>query len=132
MSYINLTDLTTRYGAEEMVNLADRDGDSIPDEDVIAVAIGDAEAMIDSHLAGRYTLPLNPVPAVIVRMTCAITRYHLYDDKPTQAVTQEYQAALSALAKIGSGELALIQAAGQGQAPDYLAGSPQFDDIGEY
>ncbi|MDH5637347.1 MAG: DUF1320 domain-containing protein [Nitrospinota bacterium] len=132
MAYITRTDMETRYGADEILSLADRDGDGAADTGVIEAALEDATAVIDSHLVGRYTLPLNPVPAVIVRLACAMARFHLYDEAPTQKVTEEYQAAVSALQKIASGDLLLVQADGADRNPDYLEGKKQFNDIGEY
>jgi len=132
MAYITLTDMETRYGADEFLRLADRNGDGVADTGVAEAALEDATALIDSHLVGRYTLPLDPVPAVIVRLACAIARYHLYDEAPSQKVAEEYQAALSALQKIASGDLVLVQTAGADRNPDYMEGKRQFNDIGEY
>jgi len=129
MSYITQAHLEARYGADEILRLADRDGDSIPDTDVLNAAIGDAGEVIDSHLAGRFTLPLDPVPGVILRLACSIARYHLYDEAPTRHVSDEYRAAVSALEKIASGELRLARPDG---GPDYTEGERQFNDIGEY
>jgi phage gp36-like protein len=134
MPYITLSDLNARYGADEIIKLADRDGDSIPDAEVIAAAIDDAGALIDSYLATRYALPLNPVPSALVRLACSIARYHLYDDKPADKVKDEYQAAALVLEKIAAGQLGLIggdAASGEGAsgAPDNTPGKGHFGNI---
>ena len=136
MSYITLQDLQTRYGADEISRLADRDGDSIPDADVIATAIGDAGEVVDSYLSSRFALPLAQVPVVIVRLACAITRYHLYDDKPSDHVTREYSGALQTLQKIADGDIRLgIDGAaldGATGEPDSATGTTRFDDLTGY
>jgi len=132
MPYITLSDMETRFGADELVKLADHNADGIPDSGVIAAAIKDAEALIDSRLAPRYVTPLAPPPAVIVRLACAVARYCLYDDKPTERVEAEYQAALAALEKMASGEIWLMGPDGLSGGPEYSAGNLQFDDSKEY
>ncbi|MDH5478611.1 MAG: DUF1320 domain-containing protein [Nitrospinota bacterium] len=136
MSYITQADLETRFGADEIVRLADRDGDSAADAEVVAAAIADADALIDSYLAGRFTLPLTQVPTTLVRLACAIARYHLYDDKPGEHVAKEYSAALRALEKIANGEIHIgvdgADPAGSSGAPESSSGASQFDDLTGY
>jgi len=132
MAYITLTDLQTRYGAGELIKLADRNGDNVPDQDVVDAAIVDAESVIDSHLAGGYVLPLNPVPSLIVRLACSIARYHLYDDNPAEKVREDYEAAKLTLHKISTGELKLISEGGGLASPGYSEGEKQFNAINEY
>ncbi|MDH4182647.1 MAG: DUF1320 domain-containing protein [Nitrospinota bacterium] len=132
MPYITLSDLEARFGSDEIVKLADNNSDGIPDSEVIAAAIEDTEALIHSRLAPRYTIPLSPPPAVIVRLACAVARYFLYDDKPTERVEAEYQAALVALEKMASGEIWLMGPDGLSGGPEYSAGNLQFDDSKEY
>jgi phage gp36-like protein len=58
MTYCSQDDLQDRLGAEELARLADLDGDGTPDADVLARALADADATIDSYLGRRYTLPV--------------------------------------------------------------------------
>jgi phage gp36-like protein len=58
MSYCTYEDLETRLGADDLAALADHDGDGTPDADVVAGAIGSAEALIDSYLNVRFTVPV--------------------------------------------------------------------------
>lgn len=109
MSYATLTDLTNRFGADEIVGLADRDGDDQPDTDLIASVSADVDAEIDTHLAGRYPLPLSPVPRVLVNLACVMIRERLYlaqggrlDD--TDPVRREAEAARKLLREIGAGK----------------------------
>ena len=86
MPYATQSDLEERFGPQELAQLTDRVDGLMPDPAVIARALADAEAEIDGYLAARYTVPLSAVPAVLVRLTCDIARYRLYDDRVTEAV----------------------------------------------
>src|SRR5690625_7370629 len=92
--YCTPSDLVTRFGADELVQLTNRSGLRVPDEafaqlvaggdmdawdeDVQAAAeqmlvaveeaIEDARAEIDPHLEARYKLPLSSIPRVIKRI----------------------------------------------------------------
>jgi phage gp36-like protein len=77
MAYATAAELATRYGADRLVHLTDRDGDGIGDDPMINQAIADAEAEIDGYLAARYQLPLPTVPAILARIACDIAIYRL-------------------------------------------------------
>ena len=134
MPYITIADLETRYGADEIVKLADRDGDSVADADVVAAAIEDTCQVIDSYLSSIYQTPFNPVPGLVTRLACAIARYHLYDDKPTEHVSGQYNAAIETLRAIRNGEIILGLAAPavseSGSGPEFTEGSKRFTDSG--
>jgi len=133
MAYITIADLETRYGADEIVKLADRDGDSVADADVVAAAIEDACEVIDSYLSSSYQTPLDPVPGLVTRLACAIARYHLYDDKPTEHVSEDFQAALGVLAKVVSGEIQFpLVEPGGANSPGHSQGDPKFGGAGDY
>jgi len=70
MSYATSDDLAARFGATELDQLADRNGDGLPDDGVVQGALADADAEIDAYLAGRYPLPLAHVPPVLARIAC--------------------------------------------------------------
>ena len=133
MSYVTQADLETRFGADEIIRLADRNGDNVADPAVVAAAISDADAIVDTYLSGRYALPLSPAPAIITRLACVIARYHLYGDKPSDHVEREYKAALETLAKIANGEISLgmagVDDVGESSMPDYSSGANQFSDL---
>lgn len=103
MSYALLDDLNDRFGEREIVQLADRDGDGEPDEDVISDALADADALIDSYLEKRYTLPLDPVPATMLRVACVLARYFLYKDAPSDKVRTDYEDAIAWLKDVAKG-----------------------------
>jgi len=107
MTYATQADLETRFGAAEILQLADRDGDGSADSGVVAGALAEASAEIDAYLAGRYPLPLAPTPGVLVRLACDIARYRLYTDVVPEAVRKRYEDARRLLEGIAAGRVSL-------------------------
>nr|DAK31772.1 MAG TPA: head to tail adaptor [Caudoviricetes sp.] len=106
MSYANVTDLKKRYGEEELLDLA-RLSDGTLDEAKVDEALDDAVQTIDSYLAGRYTLPLNNIPAVLVRHCCYLARYFLEKNRSTDQARQDYEDSIRFLEKVASGTITL-------------------------
>lgn len=103
MSYATQQNLVTRFGADELIQLTDLNNVGSIDAAVIAVALADADAEINSYLAGRYNLPLTQVSAELVRLACDIARYRLFDVRATEAVKVRYDDAIKKLRDIGKG-----------------------------
>ena len=120
MSYTNRLELEAAYGADEILQLTDRDQDGEPDSDFIASAIRRTDGLIDGYLMGRYTLPLTPVPLVLTAYACDIARYFLYEDAAQEYVRQTYEDALRWLRDVAAGKVILKPEDGP-----LAAGSPQ-------
>ena len=118
MGYITQTDLENRFGSDELLALADRDGDDVIDATVIAQAIQDAESVIDSYVARRYDLPLSTVPPILVSIACDLARFNLYTDDPLEAVKNRRDDAVRYLRDIADGRIEL-----QGQSVEEPAAS---------
>jgi len=102
--YITGQHLIDRFGEDEIVQLTDKAGVGVLDETVLASAISDAQEEVDSFLAAAYTVPLvEPAPGLIVRLTCDITRYFLYDDGAGAEAEKRYERAISYLKALGKG-----------------------------
>lgn len=107
MSYASQADMVERFGETEVALRTNRvDGLTI-DSEVLARALADADAQIDSYMATRYTLPLAGTPAVLNRLACDMARYSLFDDGVPETVRQRYEDAVSLLKKFASGEVRL-------------------------
>lgn len=134
MTYATATDLLDRFAAEEIAQRADR---SIPrlvtapmlvtaaaggslaaytaDEQAAAAAVlvslnqalADADSDIDGYVATRYSVPLEPVPAVITRLACDLARYYLYDDQATETIQKRRDSAQAVLRDISAGKVSL-------------------------
>lgn len=119
MSYITTAQLIERYGSQILVDLTDRA--EVPTgaivQSVIDRALADADARIDAYLAGRYTLPMAEVPAVLVGLAGAITIYLLHVHQPGEKIRADYDDALRELDRLAKGHSRLVGAVGIEPAP---------------
>jgi len=110
MSYVTKDQLIDRIGAEELVQLTDRFGDGDLDDDVLATAIADADAIIDSYLAPRYALPLAQAlidASPLARVAGDIARYALYTAEAPDEVRNRHADALRWLRDVQAGRASL-------------------------
>jgi phage gp36-like protein len=126
VTYATQSDLVTRFGDTELIQLTDRQGTvGEIDSAVVDRALLDADAEIDGYLAARYALPLASVPRLVLGAACDIARYRLYDDRATEQVTRRYEDAIKLLKLIAEGKVQLgLDAAAQ---PVVVAGGPQAE-----
>lgn len=115
MAYCTRQDLERRYGERELIQLTDRDGSAGAVVDaVLEEAIADAAAEIDGYLTdGGYALPLDPVPYLLTRRACSLTRFHLYDDLRPDTVREDAERARSWLERVATGAVRLALADGR-------------------
>lgn len=77
MAYATSADLTDRYGASYLVDIADRDDNDVADTDAVTAALDDGASEIDMILGKKYPVPLTTVPDWVVRGNCDIAAYEL-------------------------------------------------------
>jgi len=73
-----MPDYCTREAVIDVLtrNAAEVDGNAASiDEEAVDTAIADAQAEIDSRLATKYTVPFNPVPALVTSIAQDIAAY---------------------------------------------------------
>ena len=102
MLYATPQGLVKRYGEQSIKTLA-----ISADSPKVAEAIEDASQTIDSYLAGRYTLPLKSVPAVLERHCCYIARYFLEKNRATDQARRDYDDSIRYLEKVANGTISL-------------------------
>lgn len=107
MSYATLPDLAGRIGDLELRQIADRDRDMLPDQDVVDAALADADNLINGYVATRYTVPLASVPDLVKTWAVSIARYILHRNGAPEHVTQDYKDAIAALKDVSAGRIAL-------------------------
>lgn len=107
MSYFERQDYIDRHGADELLQLTDRDGDGLEDLAVLDKAVLDADAEIDSYLGARYTLPLAGTPELLKRIARDLVRYFLFDQRAPEEVRLRYQRAIKLLEGIRDGDVSL-------------------------
>lgn len=115
MAYADTDRMVEVFGLDEMLQLTDAETDALSETDAakIRTALEDASALIDGYVRVRYSLPLNPPPALLVRVCCDIARFYLYRDKPTDTVKDAYRQWLDILKQISMGTYQLSNEAGQ-------------------
>lgn len=102
MLYATPEGLVKRYGEQSIKTLA-----ISADSPKVAEALEDASQTIDSYLAGRYTLPLKSVPAVLERHCCYIARYFLEKNRTTDQARRDYDDSIRYLEKVANGTISL-------------------------
>ena len=107
MAYCTKQNMVDRFGLEELIQLTDQANTGVVDDNVLNMAINDASGLIDSYLAGRYSIPLATIPSAINRIACDLTRYWLYDDAVTDLVQKNHDAAISFLKDASNGVVQL-------------------------
>lgn len=111
MAYITVAVVASRISERELIRLTDEKGLGVVVESVVDVAIETAEIEVDAYLGSRYSLPLDPVPAIATKLCCDLAIYNLYvnspsgvpEDRQTQAST-----ARAMLEKIAAGKLDIM------------------------
>lgn len=148
MAYATATDLLDRFGAEEMAQVAtprefprvatdllratvagaDRSAwtaDEVAAADAaylrIQKSLSDSDNDMNMYIGARYTLPLTPMPANLVRVACDVARYRLYEDHAPEEVRLRYKDSIHLLEMISQGKLPLGV-----ETPQATAGAPQF------
>lgn len=109
MPYATSDDLVIRFGEQQLLLLADRDGDQVIDAAVVDPKIADASAIVDMHVRGRYGVPLEPVPREITGIVCDLVRRALYGDatEVPESVLSADKAARDLLKLIADGKVQL-------------------------
>ncbi len=104
MSYATRDDLTELFGDAEVVQ---RERALPPG--AIERALSDAGQDIDGYLAGRYSVPVAPVPATLVRLACDMARYRLLGESSGEDARNRYKDAIATLRDIGAGRRRLAE-----------------------
>jgi phage gp36-like protein len=105
-TYCTLDDLTIRYGAAQVLQASDREGDGVVNADLVAAACADATELMDGYLGERYTLPLNPVTGLAKGWACAIAWFKL-QFSPRNEDRDAYEDALDQLDRARLGKIVL-------------------------
>ena len=109
MSYATLQTLIDQFGADEVTRSADRDADGVADTDVVERALEHADGIIDSRVAVKYKLPLNPVPDVVVAYAGDIALYRMSYEAGslTDEKRRRYEDAVRWLDQVAAGKAVL-------------------------
>lgn len=104
MAYASLADATDLYGQDYVLTSVDRDADGNADAAATTAALSQASSLIDSYLAAKYTVPISPVPDLLVKYTVDIAIYECCPASTrTDEKRQRYEDALAWLKDVAKG-----------------------------
>ncbi len=109
MTYASKQNMIDRYEEQVLIELTDR---AVPQTNAIVDAVlnqslADADALINTYLAGRYSLPFSTAPDVLRRHACAIAFYDLHRGRYPDEVRKDFEDTLKFLVALGRGEAKL-------------------------
>lgn len=134
MSYATVTDMLTRFDAEELAQRADRGKPRLVDASMLSVlaaggdmsgytapeqtacaaavsiiqrAIDDAQNTVNGYISGRYSAPLADPPPLLNQVVCDIARFFLYDDQVTETIDHRYSSAIDWLKGVSNGKISI-------------------------
>ena len=107
MGYAQATDMVTRFGQEELEQLAPSDTAESFDQDKVDSALSDASAEMNTYLGSVYSLPLTDPNPYLKTICCDITRFRLWDDAVSEEVRKRYEDAVAWLKKVVKGDVSL-------------------------
>ena len=110
MNYATQDDLVLAFGEQAIIDLTDRDNLGWIEPDVVARALTDASAEMDSYFGVRYVLPVTAQPERLRAVCCDLTRYRLCGDRVTDEVQARYDIAVRWLRDIAAGKAILTGA----------------------
>lgn len=106
MAYTTLERLLERMPQSVLVDLTDESEAGVIDEAMIDRAIGDADTEIDSSIGKRYATPVDPVPALLARLSLDLAIEILYSRRShvatPEAVVRAAKNARTLLANIAA------------------------------
>lgn len=91
MTYSTQSDIEEQLSQADLIELTDDAGAAEVDTSVVARAVADADAEIDSYCGGRYTTPFSPVPVMIRKLSVDIAIYNLHSRRSTLKIPEERQ-----------------------------------------
>jgi phage gp36-like protein len=132
MAYSTLADVEKALPEDALVQLTDDENIGIVNEERVTRAIDDADEEIDGYLGSRHTVPLEPVPGIIRKLSADIAAYNLYarrlEEVPDTRATR-YKNAVRFLEQVAKGAISLGAEDPDGtpvsDTPEFSAESPQ-------
>ncbi len=106
MLYCSKQGLIDRYSEDELIQLTDRDDLGIINDDVLDRAIEDASTEMDAYLS-RFFFSPDTLPKSLKPLACDIARYRLYEEAPSDHITDRYNNAIKFLKAVNKGEITI-------------------------
>lgn len=105
--YCSLSDLMNQVSETVLIALTDDEGQVI-NEGIINASINTADSEINGYAQKQYTVPFNPIPDVIRKISVDISLYNLFsrrgfDKEKDAAIYDRYKAAIRFLENLAHG-----------------------------
>lgn len=114
---LSVAEFVRRIGRDKVLRLTDM-GDGRIDQGLVVSALVDAQAQAEASLAGRYALPMQVVPSLVVAIISDLAHAALFEHEVPDNVDKKRTIALRNLDQLRKGETTLgVQAAAQTAAP---------------
>lgn len=133
MSYVTVAAMIAKFGEQEIINLTSGSGFSTAINEVKLQAVLDAaNSEIDGYLIGRYTLPLQVIPAFLVSIGCDIAHFHgsVGETVETNRTKSRYEIAIKNLINISKGLVSLGGAPAGESAPQSTSANNVMWSVG--
>jgi phage gp36-like protein len=128
--YFGIDRMIDRFGLAEVVRMTDANGSGRIDRAYLVSALRDAQAIVEAHLGGRYALPLDPVPAIVLTWLADLACARLYPGGAPEGAADAAKAATRMLERVQSGVMPLAGVAvpvqAGGDTPVLIAGGTRF------
>lgn len=105
--YLTIAEFVERVGLPEVISLTDGTGEGRIDRAMLVNKLIDAQSIVDSHLAGRYLVPLSTPPLIVKKYVTDLAWAALYPGGAPDGVAEERKQTLRALERIQSGTAAI-------------------------
>ena len=106
--YLSTSALLQLFGEEEVFAAFAVDNKNDLDASAVLSLIDNASALIDAHIATRYSVPLQlPAPALVQRIAAAVVRYDYHAADTRERVEGAYREALRFLRDLRDGKIVL-------------------------
>lgn len=139
MPYCTLEDIKKAIPEENLIQTTDDEGFGVVNVERVDEAINSADQLIDGYLRGRYTLPLNPIPGLIKKLSIDLAIFYVYSRRfeleMPQTMTDRFKNAVKILEQIQKGLIKLgietDQSPGQGYYKTNKSKEDKiFNDVG--
>ncbi len=110
MAYSAQTDILEQLPEIDLIGLTDDEAAGVVDESVVARAIADADATIDSYLQTRYSVPLSPVPDKVRLISVDLAIYNVFSRRsldPPEVRKDRKKDAMAWLKMVAEGKISL-------------------------
>ncbi|MGA7673544.1 MAG: DUF1320 domain-containing protein [Rhizomicrobium sp.] len=109
MTYATRDDLIKWSSTAELIQLTDLSDPPTGeiDDDLVTVALADADAEINSYISTGIATPVTPVPRILVQRACAIARFRLARDHASDRIQKDYDDAIAWCVLVSKGVVKL-------------------------